>query len=222
LTFKIPTQSTATSTGSGRSRSTGTGSVNVVGEFVPVGRIVRDDTYQGLKIIVERYIGKSVPDSEFEMFLRAVAGETSPGAVNSEENAAIASVILNRVLSSRFPSANTIKEVLNAPSQFQAVTGTSANGRQPSAAYTAAVPATIKNVKDSLIANLLAFKSKNWLNFTARDRGAYKQPGTNVSYLDKALATPGNEVILGTVFFIERVSNTPRPNTNRSRGGGTV
>jgi len=219
LTFKIPTQSTATSTGSGTSasasRSTGRGAVNVVGEFVPVGRIVRDDTYQGLKIIVESYIGKSVPDSDFEMFLRAVAGETSPGARNARENAAIASVILNRVLSSRFP--NTIKEVLNAPSQFQAVTGTSANGRKPSDAYTAAVPATIKNVKDSLIANLLAFKSKNWLNFTAADRKAYKQPGTNVSYLDKALTTPGNEVILGTVFFTEQVSNTPRPNTNRRR-----
>lgn len=63
-------------------------------------------------------VSYSASDEEFEMLLYCLDHETH-GSV--EHRVMIAQVILNRVSSPRFPS--TIKEVLNAPNQFNGMAG---------------------------------------------------------------------------------------------------
>jgi hypothetical protein len=100
----------------------------------------------------------------------------------------------------KYNGRDTIKEIVEAPGQFQAVTGTKYTG--PSVNYTNPTKAQIASVTNSILTRL-STANKEWLNFTAANTAAYG-PGTNLGYRTKALNTPGSERIGGTIFFTER------------------
>lgn len=148
------------------------------------------------KAEAEKFLGRPISDEEWELLLRATIAESSS---NSEEQANVAAVILNRTRSKKYP--DTITGVLTQKNQFQAVTGTSKNGNQPSRNFTNPTDKQIASATNSILTRL-ANADKNWLNFTAANPKAYG-PGTNIGYLSKAMSTPGKKVIGGTVFFTE-------------------
>lgn len=148
------------------------------------------------KIEAEKFLGRPITDEEWELLLRATVAEASP---DSKEQAQVAGVILNRTRS-KYGGQDTIRGVLEAENQFQAVTGTSRSG--PSVNYTNPTQAQIASVTNSILTRL-STANKEWLNFTAFDTRAYG-PGTNIGYRTKALNTPGREIIGGTIFFTER------------------
>lgn len=148
------------------------------------------------KAEAEKFLGRPISDEEWELLLRATIAESSS---NSEEQANVAAVILNRTRSKKYP--DTITAVLTQKNQFQAVTGTSKNGNQPSKNFSNPTDKQIASATNSILTRL-ANADKNWLNFTAANPAAYG-PGTNIGYLSKAKSTPGSKVIGGTVFFTE-------------------
>ena len=89
-------------------------------------------------------------------------------------------------------------EVLLQRNQFQAVSGTSANGRQPSNNFlnpsTKQMASTVNGVNQ-----YLNTYDQGWLNFTSNINAAYGA-GTNISFKDKVANSQGSKVIGGTVF----------------------
>lgn len=153
------------------------------------------------KIIVENYYGKPISDDEFQLLIRALAGESGGGDL---EDAAIASVILNRA-KTNFGKYGGIKGQLYAKNQFQAVTG--AGGSGGSKSFLTPTDKQIARVTNNILNNLKNFEVKNWLNFTAENPAAYGA-GTNSGYRTKALNTAGMQIIgtgrNKTIFFTER------------------
>jgi len=143
----------------------------------------------------EEYLGRSLSDVEWDQLLRTTYSESSS---NPNEQAAVMSVILNRVNSGRW--GETVTSVIQAPNQFQAVTGT-ANDPGPSRMYRA----FNNNGEDlskfeSTITPLLSnYTEQNWLNFTAANRAAYGE-GTNVNFLDDLTAAQDSMQIGQTMF----------------------
>ena len=69
----------------------------------------------GVEMIAASRLGTQVPRAELEVLARIVKGETIPGTPFHGQ-VAVAAVVLNRVLSRRFP--NTITDVAQQPMQF--------------------------------------------------------------------------------------------------------
>jgi hypothetical protein len=105
-------------------------------------------------------------------------------------------VILNRVRSNQYP--NTVTDVLLQRNQFQAVTGTSANGNAPSNQFTnpsrSQIASTVTGANQ-----YLGTMSKDWLNFTSNIPEAYGA-GTNIGFRDDVRGASGARIIGGTVF----------------------
>lgn len=153
------------------------------------------------KAKVEAYLGRPVTDREFEILVRSTIGESGGG---TQEDAAIASVILNRA-KTNYGGHGGIEGQLYAKNQFQAVTGTKTTGA--SQGYTNPTPQQIARATNNILNNLSQYQSQGWLNFTAENPAAYG-PGTVASFRTRALNTPGNQV-LGTganktIFFTDR------------------
>jgi len=148
------------------------------------------------KIEAEKFLGRPITDEEWEELIRTTIAEASS---DSKEQAQVAAVILNRTRI-KYNGRDTIKEIVEAPGQFQAVTGTKYTG--PSVNYTNPTQAQIASVTNSILTRL-STANKDWLNFTALDTAAYG-PGTNIGFRTKALNTPGHKIIGGTIFFTER------------------
>ena len=105
-------------------------------------------------------------------------------------------VMLNRVRSRKWGS--TVTSVLYAKSQFQAVTGTKANGHKPSEKYIAGPnPKNTTNIYGAAT-DILSKVPNDFIYFTAANRKAYGK-GTNVGFLDTLLAKGGIKIGL-TVF----------------------
>ena len=145
------------------------------------------------KAAAEKFLGRSLTDKEWELTIRAVAGESGG---NSSEDAAIAGVILNRVKSGRYP--NSVEGVLYQKNQFQAVTGT-ANDRSPNQGFANPTQQQIARATNNILNNLPKVNN-TWLNFTSNNPAAYG-PGTDPSFLTRARNTPGAQVIGGSIFF---------------------
>jgi peptidoglycan hydrolase-like protein with peptidoglycan-binding domain len=154
---------------------------------------VGGEGYAEAKKTAEEYLGQAISDKAFHMLVRATVAEASP---NEQEQAAVMGVILNRVKSGQYPSS--IEAVLSQRNQFQAVTGTSADGNASSRNFTNPTKNQVAGVIDSVIQNL-AGANKSWLNFTANNPRAYG-PGTDISFLTTMRNSPGATVIGGTVF----------------------
>ena len=144
------------------------------------------------KEAVEDFLGSSIDDEEMNMLIRATAAEASP---NSQERAAVAAVILNRVRSSSYP--NSVQAVLTQRNQFQAVTGTRFDPG-PHSNFSNMSNSTGAEVIGAII-RYLPNMDKDWLNFTANNPAAYGR-GTNINFMYAMRDAPGAQVIGGTVF----------------------
>jgi len=144
------------------------------------------------KNVVEDFLGTEISNRDLNLLLRAIAAEASP---NSQERAAIAAVILNRVRSSRFP--DSIERVLTQRNQFQAVTGTRYDPG-PSRNFTGMSDQTAAQVIGALLRHLPNM-DKTWLNFTSNNPRAYGR-GTNIDFMYAMRQSPGAEIIGQTVF----------------------
>lgn len=153
------------------------------------------------KILVENYYGKPISDEEFQLLIRAIAGESGGGDL---EDAAIASVILNRAKTNFGQYGGSIRGQLYAKNQFQAVTG--AGGSGASKSFLNPTKNQIARATNNILNNLETFRVKNWLNFTAENPAAYGV-GTNLNFRTRALNTPGMQIIgVGrnkTIFFTD-------------------
>jgi hypothetical protein len=153
------------------------------------------------KMTAEKYLGKGISDTEWDMLTRAVYAESSR---NEKEYANVMAVILNR---SR-KSGKSIIEVLTERNQFQAVTGT-ANNPGPSPMFSKGPDDKSKSLIMKSTESLEGI-SKNMDAFTAANRAAYGA-GTNTKWLDKMLASGGQQI--GQTVFAE---NMYRPSTTGS------
>lgn len=144
------------------------------------------------KNVVEDFLGSEIDDRSLNLLLRAIASEAS---TNSQERAAVAAVILNRVRNSSFP--NSIEGVLTQRNQFQAVTGTRFDPG-PSRNFTGMSDQTAAQVIGALL-RYLPNMDKTWLNFTSNNPRAYGR-GTNINFMYAMRQSPGAEIIGQTVF----------------------
>jgi hypothetical protein len=165
----------------------------------------------------EEYLGREMTDTEWDYLMRATVAEA--GAKSSQEQAAVMGVILNRVKSSAYP--NDVTSVLLQSRQFQAVTGEGKGGEyvrtngfrivvpeqaKPSGNFKAPTAAQINRVVNAVNTNL-PNANRSWLNFTSNITGAYG-PGTDISFRDRLLSSPGSQVIGDSVFGTERPRGT--------------
>jgi hypothetical protein len=156
----------------------------------------------------EQYLGKKISDKEFEDLIKATHAEAAGGKqANQQEQAMIMASILNRART----DPKGIEGALYAKNQFQSVTGTAANGNQPSQQFlTGPQGDRLKSIEGA--ATLLAGISKDQKNFTAADSKAYGA-GTNIGYRDQMLAK-GGTVIGGTVFQTGGIAGPNVPYTS--------
>ena len=145
------------------------------------------------RLAAENYLGSAIEQTDWEMLVRATYAESTS---NPEEQAAVMSVMLNRVKSKKYP--NSIKGVLNAPNQFQAVTGTS-NDPGPSSMFLSFGDKDMASFESSAAPLLNNFLKQDWLNFTAADPAAYGA-GTNKNFMKDVSSAQGSMQIGGTLF----------------------
>jgi len=143
------------------------------------------------KKAAETYIGRVLSDQEWNELVAATFAEAS---ANQEERAHVMGVILNRARIRK----KTISFILRERNQFQAVTGTSNNGRSPSLNYVNGPDKKSANSIYTATINILNRVPKNYTKFTSNNPKAYKEPGTNIGYLDELKKT--GKVIGQTIF----------------------
>ena len=143
----------------------------------------------------EDYLGKKISDKEWDVLLRTTSAES---AQDTTSQAMVMASILNRART-RFPGEeNSIIKTVEQKNQFQAVTGTAANDRQPSEKYKSG---PTKSETKSMIAgaiNILPKVDRGQTDFTATDPRAYG-PGTNIGNLYRMRKEGGYERA-GTIF----------------------
>lgn len=166
---------------------------NEGGSIGDLGDLASLENIGQAKETVEEFLGSEISDEDMNMLIRATAAEASR---NSQERAAVAAVILNRVRSSRFP--NNIEAVLTQRNQFQAVTGTSADGHRASPNFTNMSDSTGAEVIGAMI-QYLPNMDKTWLNFTSNNPRAYGA-GTNINFMYAMRNARDSQVIGQTVF----------------------
>lgn len=146
------------------------------------------------KKIAEKYLGSKIDDSNWNYLIAAINAESGG---DEQENAWIAAIILNRTRTS-----NNITNVLGAKNQFQSITGKYNSG--PSSNYING-PTTSgeEKIYNSIIQYLSISKiDTRYKNFTSNIIGAYKGPGTNISFLYNAQQNKTKVIHGGTIFFI--------------------
>ena len=101
----------------------------------------------------EEYIGRELTDREFDALVRTVHAQSLSS--NPEEQAAMAGVILNRARDGHGGSNNVV-DVLVQRNQFTSVSGTQANGRQPSSKFAEDLSGTgtLKSVYENIEKNI--------------------------------------------------------------------
>ena len=146
------------------------------------------------KIIAENYLGKTISDSEWSMLVSATFAEASS---NQEERAHVMGVMLNRVRSN-FGNKSTINDILRAPGQFQAVTGTKNNGHQASPRFTKGPNLEeAKNIYGS-VQQFLPNVDKKYVFFTSALTSAYGE-GTDITFRQTLLNNQG--IRIGDTIF---------------------
>ena len=161
----------------------------------PLGDLADIANLDQAKEVVEEFLGTTITDNDMNMLVRATASEASR---HNQERAAVAAVILNRVRLNHNNYGASIPAQLNATNQFQAVTGTRANGRQASDGYRNMTNRTAGEVIGTIIQNLSG-QNKTWRNFTSNIPSAYG-PGTDIGFMYTMRNSPNARVIGQTVF----------------------
>ena len=142
----------------------------------------------------EAYLGKKISDGEYSALIKATHAEAGAGKNASQtEQAMIMASILNRART----DPKGILGALYAKNQFQSVTGTAADGHQPSKNFLQGPNADrLASIEGGTA--LLDQISRDQKNFTAASAAAYG-PGTNIGYRNQMMAA-GGQTIGGTVF----------------------
>jgi hypothetical protein len=143
---------------------------------------------------IEAYLGKAISDAEYDALLRVTGAEAASSAM---ERAAVASVILNRAKK----AGGDIIGVLNAPYQFQAVTGPDGKSGTTDNPHSANAKKIIPGIEKQ-IADNIALVPKGLDSFTSAVPGAYKDVGGQAKF-DKKMAemqSHGGQQIGQTVF----------------------
>ena len=128
-------------------------------------------------------------DEEWNNLVAATAAEAS---ADEKERAYVMAVMLNRAR-----TKPDIFSVLTAKNQFQAVTGTNNNGRQPSPNFTNASQYTANSIFKG-VENYLSSVPKDFEYFTAALDSAYG-PGTDIGFRDTMIANGG--ITIGKTVF---------------------
>lgn len=165
---------------------------NEGGSIGDLGELADLDNLPEATEVVNDFLGSELEPDEINMLLRAIASEASP---NSQERAAVAAVILNRVRSGSYP--NSLEAVLTQRNQFQAVTGTRYDPG-PSDGFRNMSNTTAAQVVGALI-RYLPNMDKSWLNFTSNNPRAYGR-GTNINFMYAMRNARDSQVIGQTVF----------------------
>lgn len=194
VSINPPIQSTNTTS------TTNTNQTNSTTNVTPTYRtnlVLNPPTNEARKI-AEAYLGSNMTDEEWNNLVAATAAEASN---NEEERAYVMAVMINRLRNKLRSNQNaSIFDVLTRKNQFQAVTGTNANGRQPSPNFTNATQTTANAIFKG-VEKYLAGVPKNFKYFTAAADAAYGD-GTNIAFRDNMLAKGGKTIggKYGTVF----------------------
>jgi len=165
---------------------------NEGGSIGDLGALADLDNLPEATEVVNDFLGSELEPDEMNMLLRAIASEAS---TNSQERAAVAAVILNRVRSGRYP--NSLEAVLTQRNQFQAVTGTRYDPG-PSDGFSYMSNTTAAQVVGALI-RYLPNMDRSWLNFTSNNPKAYGR-GTNINFMYAMRNARDSQVIGQTVF----------------------
>lgn len=166
---------------------------NTVGS-AGIGPIGDHPKIEEAKSSADKFLGRKMDEAEWNELVRATSAEASS---NTKECAFVMAVILNRTRKG-YGGGNSVNDILHQKNQFQAVTGTRADGYSPSKWF---IQGPSKGKLDMIVdgaINILPGAPKDIYRFTAASRAAYG-PGTNVGYLDKLKADGGTQ-IGGTVF----------------------
>lgn len=142
----------------------------------------------------ESFLGRKISEKEYDALIRATHAEAG-AKTNKEEIALIMGTILNRARAKG--GDQSILDVLNAPRQFQAVTGTAA-APGPSGQYRAGPGEERLRAIEQATSTLLPLVSRRQVDFTAASPAAYG-PGTNIKYLEEM--KKGQHVIHGGTIF---------------------
>jgi hypothetical protein len=131
-------------------------------------------------------------DDEWDYLIRATTAES---AYNVKSYAMVMASILNRA---RDYGKNGVIAALKARNQFQAVTGTAADGHKPSPNFIRGPNAKQLHAICAGAIQYLPLVSRNQRNFSATNPAAYG-PGTNIGWLRK-LQKDGGQEIAGSHF----------------------
>jgi peptidoglycan hydrolase-like protein with peptidoglycan-binding domain len=156
------------------------------------GSIPKDQLTDKARKSAEDYLGRPMSDSEWDWLVRATSAES---AYSAKSYAMVMGSILNRA---RDYGKNGVIGALKAFNQFQAVTGTRANGHKPSANFTRGPNARQLHGICAGAIQYLPQVSHNQRNFSASNPDAYG-PGTDISWLRK-LQKQGGQEIAGSHF----------------------
>lgn len=160
-------------------------------EIVPIGD---HPQIKEAKASADKFLGRKMDEEEWNELVRATAAEASN---NTKECAYVMAVILNRTRKG-YGGGSTVNDILHQKNQFQAVTGTKADGYSPSKWFTQGPSkGKLDMIVDGAI-NILPSAPTDIYRFTAANPAAYG-PGTNIGYLAK-LKSDGGTQIGGTIF----------------------
>ena len=152
------------------------------------------------RMSASRYLGLAegelISQQEWNSLVRATHAEAGP-RTNVNEMAMIMGSILNRVRSHHL-GGQSIEEILQQPSQFQSVTGTSQKPG-PSERYTEGPSDGERKEAVYTAAGMLPRVSKEQMGFAAESEQAYG-PGTSKEYREQLKRKPTTSVEGGTRF----------------------
>jgi peptidoglycan hydrolase-like protein with peptidoglycan-binding domain len=156
------------------------------------GNIPKDQLTEKARKSADEYLGRPMSDSEWDWLVRATSAES---AYNVKSYAMVMASILNRA---RDYGKNGVIGALKARNQFQAVTGTRADGHKPSANFVRGPNARQLHGICTGAIKYLPSVSRNQRNFSATNPAAYG-PGTDIGWLHK-LQKQGGQQIAGSHF----------------------
>ena len=156
-----------------------------------------DDLITRARQTAQEFLGREITDDEFNYLIRASAAEAS---ANSQERAGVAAVMLNRARENYNGYGRSVIDQLEAPAQFQAVTGVMQNGSWtgPSSNFSDMSSRTGEQVMASIV-RYLPRMDRSWLNFTSNNPRAYGR-GTNINFMYAMRNARDSQVIGQTVF----------------------
>jgi len=146
------------------------------------------------KKAAENYLGRVMTDVEWSQLVAATFAEASD---DQTERAWVMGVILNRARNNN----KSITTVLTEKNQFQAVTGTSANGNRPSPRYVSGPDPNSAIAIYGAAISILFQVPTNYIFFTSNNPAAYGE-GTDIGFLNILRSKPEAKIIGGTIFSI--------------------